>query len=331
MLKINNILVINAGGGIGDAVQFLRIFDYLNKNLSLKKIYYYACDVDKFWFETKLKSLKPKNVFTVKSFPLHYGFRKKHIFFKPNLKKEFGIKIFDLIIDNQTKIRNTLIYKQIPHQYYISPTFNYFFSKPKIEINKEKHVQLRVVNYLEKILNKKFTFKNEYKTINKKFSKISNKLIKKEKKYIGFSIKAGHPTRIKEFDLKEITKVAKYFEKKNYIPTFFLEEHYTKEIKFIKKNLKNSFFPELKINKKNRDPSLVVELGKKMEFVVTIDNGVMHMLALSGVKMFCFFARNSEKFKPLGSNKFIYECNKNNKLIDKLSSEKIIKIIENNL
>ena len=140
MLKINNILVINAGGGIGDAVQFLRIFDYLNKNLNLKKIYYYACDVDKFWFETKLKNLKPKNVFTVKSFPLHYGFRKKHIFFKPNLKKEFHIKKFDLIIDNQTKIRNTLIYKRIPHHYYISPTFNYFFSKPKIKINKEKHV-----------------------------------------------------------------------------------------------------------------------------------------------------------------------------------------------
>jgi hypothetical protein len=57
----------------------------------------------------------------------------------------------------------------------------------------------------------------------------------------------------------------------------------------------------------------------------------MHMLALSGVKMFCFFARNSEKFKPLGSNKFIYDCNKNVQLIDKLSSEKIIKIIENNL
>jgi ADP-heptose:LPS heptosyltransferase len=331
LLKINNILVINAGGGIGDAVQFLRIFDYLNKNLNLKKIYYYACDIDKFWFETKLKNLKPNNVYTIKSFPLHFGFRKKHIFFKPNLKREFGIKKFDLIIDNQTKIRNTLIYKRIPHQYYVSPTFNYFFSKPKIQTNKEKHVQLRIANYLEKILNKKFIFDNEYKNINKKFSRIINKLIKKEKKYIGFSIKAGHPTRIKEFDLNEITKVAKYFEKKNYIPTFFLEEHYTKEIKFIKKNIRNSFFPELKINKKNRDPSLVVELGKQMEFIITIDNGVMHMLALSGVKMFCFFAGRSDKFKPLGSNNFIYDCNKNNESIDKLSSEKIIKIIESNL
>jgi len=331
LLKIKNILIINAGGGIGDAIQFLRIFNYLNESLNLKKIYYYACDVNKFWFETKLKNLKPKNIFTIKSFPLHYGFRKKHIFFKPDLKKDFGIKKFDLIIDNQTKIRNTLIYKRIPHQYYLSPTFNYFFSNPKIELDKEKHVQLRITNYLEKILNKKFTFDNKYKNINKDFSKISNKLIKKEKKYIGFSIKAGHPTRIKEFDLKEITKVAKYFEKKNYIPTFFLEEHYQKEIKFIKKSLKNSYFPELKIKKNNRDPSLVVELGKKMNFIITIDNGVMHMLSLSGVKMFCFFARNSEKFKPLGSENIIYDCSKNNETINKLSSNKIIKIIENNL
>ena len=214
MIKINNILVINAGGGVGDAIQFVKIFDFLNKIQSLKNIYYYASDEEKFLFDTKLKNLKPKNLITIKSFPAHYGWRLKHVFYKPNIKKKLGIKKFDLIIDNQTKIRNTLIYKRIPHQYYLSPTFNYLFSKPKIKINKEKHLQLRITNYLEKILNKKFTFDNKYKNINKDFSKISNKLIKKEKKYIGFSIKAGHPTRIKEFDLKEITKVAKYFEKK---------------------------------------------------------------------------------------------------------------------
>ena len=55
------------------------------------------------------------------------------------------------------------------------------------------------------------------------------------------------------------------------------------------------------------------------------------MLSLSGVKMFCFFARNSEKFKPLGSKNIIYDCSKNNETINKLSSDKIIKIIENNL
>ena len=87
----------------------------------------------------------------------------------------------------------------------------------------------------------------------------------------------------------------------------------------------------MQIKKNNRDPSLVVELGKKMEFIITINNGVMHMLSLSKAKMFCFFDENSEKFKPLGSKNIIYDCSKNNETINKLSSNKIIKIIENNL
>ena len=331
MPKLSNVLIINAGGGIGDAVQFLKIFNFLNKNSNIKNIYYYGADIGKFWFETKLKNLKPKNLITIKTFPLHYGYRNKHIFYKIDIKKKFGFDKFDLIIDNQTKVRNTLIYKRIPHKYYISPTLNFFFSKPKISVQKERHIQLRIINYLEKILKAKFNINNKFIKIKKNYLNITKKLISKKKKYIGFSIKAGHPTRVKEFNLKEIIKVAKFFKKKNYIPTFFLEEHYTKEIEFIKKNIKNSFFPELRIDKKNRDPSLVVELGKQMEFIITIDNGVMHMLALSGVKMFCFFAGRSDKFKPLGSNNFIYDCNKSNELIDNLSSEKIIKIIETNL
>ena len=189
MLKIKNILVINAGGGIGDAVQFLTILDYLNKNLNLKKIYYYASDSEKFFFDTKLNNLKPKNLITIKSFPPHYGWKSKHIFFKPNIKKEYGIKKFDLIIDNQTKIRNTLIYKRIPHHYYLSPTFNYFFSKPKIQLNKEKHIQLRITNYLEKILNKKINYEKKYANVKKSFIKITKELIKKKKNILAFQLK----------------------------------------------------------------------------------------------------------------------------------------------
>ena len=35
--------------------------------------------------------------------------------------------------------------------------------------------------------------------------------------------------------------------------------------------------------------------------------------------------------KPLGPENIIYDCSKNNETINKLSSDKIIKIIENNL
>ena len=330
MPDISNVLIINAGGGIGDAIQFLKLFKYLNTNLKVKKIYYFATDLDKHWFENKLKELKPKNVITIKSFPTHYGWNIKDIFYNPNIFKNFKIRKFDLIIDNQTKYRNTLVYKRIPHKYYISPTFNYFFCNPKINVNKEKHIQLRISNYLEKLFQKKLNYNLKYK-IKKKYTHLANTILKKNKKYIGFSIKAWHPTRSKEFNIQEIIKVANYFQKKNYIPTFFLEEKYSDEINYLKKKVKDVFFPELVIKKKFRDPALVVALGKKMNFIVTIDNGVMHMLALSNVKMFCFFSKNSNKFKPIGNKINVYDCEKKEDSINNLSHKKIINFIENNI
>ena len=44
-----------------------------------------------------------------------------------------------------------------------------------------------------------------------------------EKRYIGFSITAGHPTRIKEISVQEIIKVANHYSK-DFVPTFFIED-----------------------------------------------------------------------------------------------------------
>ena len=45
-----------------------------------------------------------------------------------NRIKNFEFNKFDLIIDNQTRFKNTLIYKKIPHKYYVSPCLNYLMS-----------------------------------------------------------------------------------------------------------------------------------------------------------------------------------------------------------
>ena len=66
--KIKNILIINAGGGIGDALQFLKIFKLLDKEFNNPNINYYGNDSNNFWFETTLKSLKPLNVTTIKPY-----------------------------------------------------------------------------------------------------------------------------------------------------------------------------------------------------------------------------------------------------------------------
>lgn len=326
-ININKVLVVNAGGGIGDAVQFLKIFKLINLEFNNPQIYYYSCDSENFWFETSLQSLKPKNLFTIKHFPKHFGFRKNHIFMKFDKKIDY----YDIIIDNQSKLRNTLIYKRIPHKYFFSFTCRGIFSKPITFNKKIKHVQLRVVKFLEKFLKKKISLEKMNIPIEEKFETEANKLIDKTKKYIGFSLKAGHPTRIKEFNADEIIKTAIYFYDKNYIPAFFIEEKHTELIKQIKERISNAFFPEHLANINLKNPSLLIALGKKMNFNISIDNGAMHLLALSEKKLFCFFNENSEKFKPLSNDAHIYDCKLKNQKINELNSEQIIQFINENL
>lgn len=323
--KIKKVLIINAGGGIGDALQFLKIFKLINISFKNPKIFYYSCDLKKYWYENVLSSLKPRNVETVQHYPGCFGFKKKHFFIK-HKKKEF----YDLIIDNQSKFRNSLIYRKIPHKFFLSFAWKGLLSKPFLKTN-NKHVQLRIVNCLEKFLNKKIDFNNVRISISSKYDEEARRILKKKKNYIGFSLKAGHPTRVKEFNTDEILKVAIHFSKKNYTPAFFVEEKYISLIQKIQKKIPNAFFPEHEANKKFKNPSLVVALANKMNFNITIDNGVMHMLGLSDKKLFCFFNKNSEKFKPISKNAYIFDCELQNKKINILKSKEIIKFIEQNL
>ena len=170
---IKNILIINAGGGIGDAIQFIKIFELINQEFENPTIDYYGNDLNNFWFDNKLNSLKASNVQTIKNFPLYFGFRLKHLFDK----KIKNTKFYDLIIDNQSKIRNALIYKKIPHKYFLSFALRGVLSNPISFFQKNPHVQLRVINYLEKFLNKALDIKNIQIKIPAQYKQEANKLI----------------------------------------------------------------------------------------------------------------------------------------------------------
>ena len=61
----------------------------------------------------------------------YFGFRWWHLLFvKKNISK-IGITEFDLVIDLQSKIRNTLILKRIPCINFYSPTYNFIFCSKK--------------------------------------------------------------------------------------------------------------------------------------------------------------------------------------------------------
>ena len=324
--KIKNILIINSGGGFGDTVQYIPLLNWINENYPNIKLYYYANDYENYYFENSLKGLINDNIKIIKNFPIYFGFRLNHYFKSKKLAKNNNLKYFDLIIDNQTKLRNLLIYKNIPHKYFFSPTFNYFFCNPKIKNNyKSKGLIARVVKFLEIMTNKNIEL-NYTINIHHKFIKKSDSLLPNNEKYFGLSLVAGHKTRKKQFNKIQIIKTINYFAEK-YLPVFFIQENNKDMINLIKENIPNAIFPEHNVETEFKSPELLVALADKMDFNISIDNGVAHLLALSKSKTFCFYPGNAEKFKPLRNNFFSYNCD-NYDAMDKITSDEIIKFIE---
>ena len=239
----------------------------------------------------------------------------------------FEFDKFDLIIDNQTRFINSLIYKKIPHRYYITPCLNYFMSKPFTFLKKRNQFAVKVVDYINKIqgYNQEPIYKID---IPEKFLNEAKRLIPNNK-YIGFSITTANPYRIKSFNINEIIKVANFYSER-FTPTFFIEKKYQELITQLKENVKNCYIPEEKSSNEFQRPMLVTALGSLTKFNLSINNGISHMLSFSQNKNFLFFNEQSEKWKPENKNTCIYDCKDKNTTIDKLSSDKIIEFLENN-
>ena len=145
-------------------------------------------------------------------------------------------------------------------------------------------------------------------TINKKFFTESEKLLPKNN-YVGFSITQGNVYRKKELPLNNIVSLCSIFKKANKTPVFFIEKK-NKDLKNkIQKLIPFSLFPEHESNFSS--PALVTCLGKRLDFAISIDNGVMHMLSLSKVPMITLFGpTDPEKFAPKYKNLIILDSKK---------------------
>ena len=70
-----------------------------------------------------------------------------------------------------------------------------------------------------------------------------------------------------------------------------------------------ALFPEHETNLSSS--ALVTCLGKRLDFVVSIDNGVMHMLSLAKVPMISLFGpTDSKKFAPEYKNSIVLDSKK---------------------
>ena len=306
------ILLYNSGGGLGDSIQLFDILISLREKFGKNNIYYLSAHQNH--FNNALKNYNI-NLNELKNDILYFGFRWWHFFCsKKKIQKDNLIDKFDLIIDLQSKFRNTIILKQLPHKNFYSPTFDFKFCTFKNDYISSKYDLKNIIFNLEKLLNTQIPQKKyNINLINKEYFDTAKKLLP-ENNYIGFSMTQGNKYRKKSWSFDNFINLAKDIIIRNKKPVFFIEKENTELINKIKKEISNALFPELQTSLSG--PPLITALSTRLEKAVSIDNGIMHMISLANIPMIVLFGpTNSKKFAPkidkidILDSKLIYNSN----------------------
>ena len=319
---INNVLLYNSGGGIGDSLQILPLINTLKSKFSNTKFFYLSAHENH--FNSSLKDFNSQ-IDTLDLNMKYFGFRWWHALVVKRKIKNKSIYLFDLIIDLQSKIRNSLILKLIPHKSFISSCLNFHLSNPNLKILKEKKNYNTVLKAINTIYEKNYKIEEfNINKIDKKFFNESEKLLPKNN-YVGFSITQGNIYRKKQWSLDNIIKICNKFTEYKKTPVFFIEKK-NKELKNkIEKLVPSALFPEHETNISS--PALVTCLGKRLDFAITIDNGVMHMLSLSKVPMISLFGpTDPDKFAPEYKSSIVLDSKKlyNTKNVSAITVEDVL-------
>ena len=326
---INRVLFYNSGGGIGDSIQILPLIETLKSELANAK-FFYLCSHQNH-FNSTLNDLNC-SINSLDFGIKYFGFRWWHALIIKNKIKKHNIETFDLIIDLQSKIRNSLILKILPHKYFVSSCLNFRLSKPRLEARKHKKINNTILSAVNYILETNYQL-NEYNInkIDKKFFIESEKLLPKNN-YVGFSITQGNVYRKKEWPLNNIVEICNTLLQDNKIPVFFVERKNLELKNKIKKLIPVALFPEHETNLFS--PALVTCLGKRLDFAISIDNGIMHMLSLSKVPMIVLFGpTDSEKFAPEYKNSIVLDSKKiyNTKNVSSITVDDVLNAAKQHL
>ena len=146
--------------------------------------------------------------------------------------------------------------------------------------------------------------------------------------YIGFSITQGNEYRKKSWSIYKFISLANKSLIKNKIPVFFIEKNQEHIIEKIKNQVPGALFPETETDLSC--PALVTALASRLDQAVSIDNGVMHMMALSNIPMIVLFGpTSSEKFAPKNNFIKILDSKKihNTKDINSISVDEVYDLI----
>ena len=308
---IKNLLIYNSGGGIGDSIQLFPLILSLENLFKKSEIYYLGAHENHYLGRLKEYNIKVK---TLNLGLKYFGFRWWHQFVAKKNFLNLGMDKFDLIVDCQSKLRNTIILKQIPSKAFYSSTFNNMFCNSLGRSAEKFWSDLKTSNY-------------DIKNIPKKYFDESKKLLPNNN-YIGFSLTQGNVYRKKSWPLKNFISLAKIIAEKGMIPVFFVEKTNTDIINKLKSAVPNSIFPEHKTQLSG--PALVTALSTRLKNAVSIDNGVMHMISLANIPMITLFGpTNSKKFAPTHNKVVILDSKElyNSNDISRITIEDVLKYL----
>ena len=290
---MKKILIYNSGGGLGDSIQLFPLLISLKGHFRKAKFYYLGAHANHFNGKLKEYSI---NLESVDLNLKYFGFRWWHLLVAKKRALKRGYSKFDLIIDLQTKFRNSLILKRIPHEQFYSRTLNGFFSSKKIKSNSLNHLE-----------NLSLFIEDDIVQLDYKVNKLPKEILKEAKRllpnsnYVGFSITQGNEYRKKSWSIYKFTALANRILSKNKVPVFLIEKNKIDLIEKIKNQVPAAIFPEL--NSDLSCPALVTALASRLNTAVSIDNGIMHMMSLANIPMIVLFGpTNAKKFAP--KNKF---------------------------
>jgi len=305
---IKKLLIYNSGGGIGDSIQLFPLILSLENLFEKSEIYYLGAHENHYLGKLKEYNIKIRTL----SLGLKYfGFRWRHLFLAKKNFLKLKLDKFDLIVDCQTKLRNTIILKQIPAKAFFSSTFNNIFCSGLHCSVEEFQSNLKTIDY-------------NIKNIPKKYFDESARLLP-DKNYIGFSLTQGNIYRKKEWPLDKVIKLCEALVKNNKIPVFLIEKKYKELKEKIKKSIPSALFPEHETSLDS--PALVTCLGSRLDLAITIDNGIMHMLSLSKIPIISLFGpTDAKKFAPRHKNSKVLDSKKihNSKNVSDITVEDVL-------